>query len=238
MEKEKVKERLSKRYFGKEVKIYESERLKDIRDKDVFEKEVKIVKDFLKKSNKGKLLDVACGTGRVFPYYGNREVYGIDISEDMLAIAKKRLSSAKLKVSSADKIPFEDNYFSVVITSRFIMHTPDYEKVIKEMIRVTKRGGSIIIDFPNKYSLSYFTTKKRLSSKKGNLKYFNQFSIKEIKEIAEKNNLEIKEIKAKTFFPAKILPKNFHKMTRILNNWFTAIFPKLSTPIYVHFIKN
>ena len=187
--KKKIKEELAKQYFGNPARDYDYKRTKDIRDCDVIEREIEITKKFLLNSKKGKILDVACGTGRLFPFYGKREIYGIDISKDMLKIAKKKFPGAKLVVSDAEKIPFKPNYFPVVITSKFIVHTPNYEKVIKEMNRVVQPGGSIIIDFPNKRSLSYLPTKMRLLT--GELRYFNLFTFSKIKSIAKKYNLEI-----------------------------------------------
>lgn len=237
MEKNKIVERLSNRYFGDEVKVYEETRLEDKRDRDVFSREIEIVKKFLSDSINGPLLDVACGTGRVMPHYGKREISGIDISKDMLKIAKKRKPSAKLKVADATEIPYDDETFSVCITSRFLMHTPDYSIILREMARVTKKGGSIIADFPNKNSLSYFTTKYRLYRKIGDLKFFNLFSYSEIEKLAKKNNLKVMDIQAKTFLPAKILPVKFSNFTKFLNRFFVNLFPKISTPMYVRFVK-
>jgi ubiquinone/menaquinone biosynthesis C-methylase UbiE len=233
--KKKIKNRLDSRYFGIEAKEYDYSRVEDIRDRELFKKEAEIIKRFLKKCKKGAVLDVACGTGRLFPYYGKRIIYGIDISKDMLKIAKKRGKKAKLKVADAENIPYSSNKFPVVITSRFICHTPYYEKAIKEMARVTRPGGCILIDFPNKHSLTYFTTKIRLALRK--LKYYNLFTYPQIKKLAEKNNLEIKDIKTKAFFPTKIFPKKFHKLSKKLNEKLAQLFPYLSNPLHVRFEK-
>jgi ubiquinone/menaquinone biosynthesis C-methylase UbiE len=235
VDKKRIKNKLDKRYFGREAEEYDTLRIKDIRDKEVFEREAEILKEFLKKCKKGPILDVACGTGRLFPYYGKRKIYGIDISKDMLKKAKKRSKKAVLKTSDAEKIPYPSNKFLVVITSRFICHTPYYEKVIKEMVRVLKPGGCLLIDFPNKYSLTYFPTKFRLLTKK--LRYYNLFTYSQIKDIAKRNNLEIEEIKTKAFFPPKLIPKRFHNFTRKINEKLSRIFPLISTPLHIRFIK-
>ena len=235
--KEKIKKRLSTRYFKKEAKDYDEIRLKDFREKDIFAREIEIVRKFLKNSKKGLILDVACGTGRVFPFYENRQIYGVDISKDMLAKAKRRVPTAKTFVGDAEKLPFKSEMFSVVITSRFIMHTPEYEKAIKEMARVVKPGGSLIIDFPNLYSLSFFSTKIKLTLKIGRLKYYNLFTYGQIKKISKKNGLTIKEVESKAFFPPRILPENMHKFTKLLNSLFTRFLPLLSTPMYIRFEK-
>ena len=206
MEKKKlVVDKLSKKYFNKIADSYDSSRIDDVRERDILNKEFKIVKRFLKKSKSGKILDIACGTGIVFPYYGDRAIYGVDISKDMLKYAKSRTPKAKLKIADAKNIPYKDNTFSVVITSRFICHTPEYEKIIKEMTRVVKPGGSLIIDFPNKYSLSIITTLIRLWT--GKLAHYNLFSFSQIKKIAKSNNLKVEEVMAKAFIPPKIFRK-------------------------------
>jgi ubiquinone/menaquinone biosynthesis C-methylase UbiE len=65
--KKKIKNRLDSRYFGIEAKEYDYSRVEDIRDRELFKKEAEIIKRFLKKCKKGAVLDVACGTGRLFP---------------------------------------------------------------------------------------------------------------------------------------------------------------------------
>ena len=235
MEREKIKKRLAKYYSGEKAREYDHQRSKDIRDRDILDRETEIVEKFLSHSKEGKILDIACGTGRIFPFYRKREIFGVDISKDMLKIAKKKNPESHLKIGDAENLPFRSDSFPVVITSRFICHTPEYIKVIKEMTRVTKKGGSLIIDFPNKHSLSFFTTQFRIL--KGKTKYYSFFTYSDIKKIAKENNLEIAEIEGKAVISAKIFPKKMHRFIKILNNLFVIIFRRLSYPLYVRFIK-
>lgn len=236
--KEEIKKKLAEHYRGKEAEIYDKERMIDVRSRDIFERDIEIIKRFLSHSKKGKLLDVACGTGRAFPFYGKREIYGVDISEEMLKQAEKLRAKAEikeLKVCDAEKLPYKDETFSVTTTSRFICHTPNYKKVIKEMARVTQKGGSLIIEFPNKYSVSYLPTKIRLLT--GKLRNYNLFSLAEIRRIAEENNLDIAEKEAKVFITPKFFPRIFHKKVKKLNKLLVRLFPNFSYPYYVRFIK-
>ncbi|MEM3405616.1 MAG: class I SAM-dependent methyltransferase [Candidatus Pacearchaeota archaeon] len=233
--KKKIKEELANQYFGKEAEEYDYVREKDPRRKAVIEIQKEITSSFLKDTGKKNILDVACGTGRFFGLYTPREIYGIDISPDMLKQARKKKGVKKIVIADAEKIPFPNNMFDVVITSQFIMHTPFYMKVIKEMVRVAKKGGSIIIDFPNKYSLSYLSTKIRLL--KGKLRYYNLFTKKQILKIAKDNNLEIKQIRGTVIFSPMFLPKSFTKLSIKLNSFLLKLFPELSYVYYVHFIK-
>ena len=187
--KNTIKQELSKAYFGKESKNYDYKRSKNKKSRYILERKTNIIKKFLKIEKGQNILDVACGTGRFFYLYGSRKIYGIDLSKDQLAEARKKDKKAILKICDAEKICYPDNKFDVVITSQFIEHIPQYNQVIKEMVRVCKKGGVLIIDFPNKHSLTYLPTKIRLLL--GKLRWLNLFSKKDIQKIAKDFNLEI-----------------------------------------------
>jgi len=114
-----------------------------------------------------KVLDVATGTGAQ-AYELARLGYdtiGIDLSPEMLEQAKKKISSQlKLKFQQADgtNMPFKDNSFDASTIS-LGLHDMPYEigiLVLKEMKRVTKNNGDIlIIDYmePKKHWISKFS---------------------------------------------------------------------------------
>jgi ubiquinone/menaquinone biosynthesis C-methylase UbiE len=73
----------------------------------------------------------------------------------MLAKAKENLEGVELKKGSATKIPYPDNYFDLVVSSEVIEHVPNTKKALKEMIRVTKPGGNLIIIDKNKFAFHW-----------------------------------------------------------------------------------
>ena len=90
------------------------------------------------------LLDVGCGTGR-----GVRaaldlgyDAVGLDISADLLAIARKELSipEDRLIHGDATKLPFPDSRFDVSCILGALHHSAQPHKIIGEMIRVTKKA--------------------------------------------------------------------------------------------------
>ena len=100
-----------------------------------------------------KVLDVGCGTGNNLMLYRQTgcSVYGIDLSPSMLEIARTKLAEgAELQLGDASKMPYQDNFFDLVITM-FALHEMSSEirpLVMTEMIRVTKQEGKVlIIDF-------------------------------------------------------------------------------------------
>lgn len=106
---------------------------------------------FTKAQRGSKILDVATGTGKQAFAFAKKgyEVIGIDISEAMLNVAKNKnkYKNAKFEVADATNLPFEDNCFDVSSIS-FALHDMPLsirEQVLKEMVRVTKPQGIIVI---------------------------------------------------------------------------------------------
>ena len=100
-----------------------------------------------------KVLDVGCGTGVHLEYYQNAgcEVYGIDPSEAMLAVARRRLGDgAQLHHGSAAEMPYQDGHFDLAVCM-LALHEMDPElrlQVARETARVVNPQGRILwIDF-------------------------------------------------------------------------------------------
>ncbi|MGS2761409.1 methyltransferase domain-containing protein [Sinomicrobium sp. M5D2P9] len=101
-----------------------------------------------------QILDVGCGTGddtrRMAELTGKAgKVTGVDISENMVAMARTRHGGTGLPVeyvtASADKMPFKDASFNSCRMERVLIHVENPGKVIDEIIRVTKPGGRVTI---------------------------------------------------------------------------------------------
>lgn len=100
----------------------------------------------------GKVLEVGVGTGISLSYYRKEhEVHGIDISPDMLNRAQQRVDKGKLsQVSSlsimdARELEYEDGTFDAVVAAYVMSVVPEPQRVIREMERVVKPGGDVVI---------------------------------------------------------------------------------------------
>jgi len=109
------------------------------------------VVDFTGARNGAKILDVGTGTGKQAFAFAKRgyDVTGIDLSEAMLKVAvkKNKYGNAKFIVADASHLPFKDSSFDVSSVS-FALHDmilPIREKALKEMVRVTRRDGIIVV---------------------------------------------------------------------------------------------
>jgi ubiquinone/menaquinone biosynthesis C-methylase UbiE len=100
-----------------------------------------------------RVLDVGCGPGNtaclIAEQYGAR-VHGIDISEVMIAKAKERarrqglMDKVEFRVGDAFQLPFEDDWFDVVIVESVLTPLPgDKKQALAEIVRVIRPGGRI-----------------------------------------------------------------------------------------------
>jgi phosphatidylethanolamine/phosphatidyl-N-methylethanolamine N-methyltransferase len=100
----------------------------------------------------GRVLEVGVGTGISLPLYApNVHVFGTDISEAMLAKAKRRVAEQRLQnieglaVMDAEKLEFADNSFDVVMAQYVVTAVPNPEVALDEFARVLRPGGELII---------------------------------------------------------------------------------------------
>jgi ubiquinone/menaquinone biosynthesis C-methylase UbiE len=123
--------------------------------------------DFLELTPGDCLLDVACGSGEFAIFCAERidSVQGIDISENMIALAEKQAGisgahNARFTCHPVEQIPFDDRTFSAVICKSAFHHFEDGQKVFREMLRCLKPGGKIsvqdIVAYDNNKIDSYF----------------------------------------------------------------------------------
>lgn len=96
------------------------------------------------------ILDVGCGTGQTLAYLAknfSNPLYGIDQHQDMLVKAKKRLnnlSSITLLQATAESLPFDDQYFSLILSESVTAFT-NSEKTLREYFRLLKQNGQLIL---------------------------------------------------------------------------------------------
>lgn len=97
-----------------------------------------------------RVLDVACGTGAVAREALGRvgpegEVRGVDLSPDMLAVARRNLPGLDLREGRAEELPFEDGSFDAVLCQFGLMFFEDRQQALREMVRVLRPGGGVSV---------------------------------------------------------------------------------------------
>jgi demethylmenaquinone methyltransferase/2-methoxy-6-polyprenyl-1,4-benzoquinol methylase len=130
---------------------------------------------FLKESNPKTILDVATGTGDFAIQalaLNPDKITGIDISEGMLDVGRKKLKERSLGnrieliYGDSEKLPFQENNFDAVTVAFGVRNFENLEQGMKEIYRVLKPGGRVVVlefskprTFPFKQVYHfYFTT--------------------------------------------------------------------------------
>ncbi|MCH4815801.1 MAG: class I SAM-dependent methyltransferase [Saccharolobus sp.] len=147
-----------------------------------------------------RVLDVGTGFGRNVKFLAKliplpREIWSIDADEDSIKRVKDELEREKIaegihfKHGLAENLPFEDNYFDYTISVMLLHHMSSIENGIKEMLRVTKNDGMVIIvDYTPEAHTLHFTTPHSKSD------FFDHEKVVEIvRNLC--NNYEIKDFK-------------------------------------------
>jgi len=99
---------------------------------------------------RGRVLEVAIGTGQNLRYYRiDCEIIAVDVSGEMMKVARER--GAKLNVNvrfalaDAEAMPFRDRCFDTVVSSLSTCTFPNPSRALREMVRVTKLSGKILL---------------------------------------------------------------------------------------------
>ncbi|MGH7780147.1 MAG: class I SAM-dependent methyltransferase [Candidatus Binataceae bacterium] len=100
-----------------------------------------------------RVLEVATGPGHVALAFAKvcREVVGVDLTIAPLTIARRMrdergITNAHFELGDADRLPFGDGEFDVVVCRFAVHHFDQPEKVIAEMARVCRPGGTVAIE--------------------------------------------------------------------------------------------
>ena len=111
-----------------------------------------------------KILDIGFGTGWLTAEFQKKAkmVYGIELSKSSLKISKYRFKNCKnvnLRIASAEKIPFKENFFDFVSSYGVLHHTSNDFKCYKEIHRVLKPGGKCFLMLYRKGGPKYWWSK-------------------------------------------------------------------------------
>ncbi|XZF13294.1 class I SAM-dependent methyltransferase [Chitinophagaceae bacterium MMS25-I14] len=112
------------------------------------------------------VLDAGCGTGdllKEMKQAGFGKLYGIDISDSMISIAKDNCRDGvnegriNLQVGSVLELPFENDKFDIVICSGLVEYLSDDAGWTKEVKRVLKKDGILVLNVTNKIAVRRWT---------------------------------------------------------------------------------
>jgi ubiquinone/menaquinone biosynthesis C-methylase UbiE len=102
---------------------------------------------------RSKVLDIGCGDGSsLLPFlrssFPGENLYGVDIRPELIRSAQKRFPMLQVECADAAKLEFADQEFDIVHECMIFLQITDddlSERIAREMLRVTKRGGFLVI---------------------------------------------------------------------------------------------
>lgn len=104
----------------------------------------------------GRLIDVGCGTGNGLIIFHKRfgvSAVGVDVSSGMLDLARAKIERCDLPIElhlmDGETLPFDDGSFDAGVSFEVLEHTPHPARLLSELARVVKRGGTVIVTTPN-----------------------------------------------------------------------------------------
>lgn len=95
-----------------------------------------------------RILDVGCGTGVIANELARRTrgtVLGVDINAEMLALARRPTSRSRYETANALDLPYPDGHFDITTCHFTLMWVHDPALAVREMARVTRQGGHVLI---------------------------------------------------------------------------------------------
>lgn len=185
------------------------------------------------------VLDCGCGIGRMLRFLSHRynHVYGVDVSVDMLKTVYKNKRNITVIASDAQGMGFKDKSFDMVICKGSLHHLNYPDKAIKEISRILKKDGFLIVSEPcrdniiwRKMGLLYVKFSKRFSN------HHRLFYSKTLKRMMAQNGFEIQKIRYLGFiaFPLCGIAHQFPIMKFIP---FNCVFTKILIKIDEIFMK-
>ena len=98
-----------------------------------------------------KVLDLGCGVGLYTKILIKKraKVKGFDISEKEIEIARKENPNVEFIIGNAERMPYKNNEFDIVLAALVMEYFKDWDKVLKEVRRVLKKDGIFIFSIGN-----------------------------------------------------------------------------------------
>ena len=154
--------------------------------------------DFFRMNENDTMLDVACGTGEFSIFVAKKVKYvlGIDISDEEIKLANEQAESnnvtnVKFICHNVEKIPCDDNSYSIAVCKSAFHHMQNYSQVFLEMLRCCKNLGRVgiqdIVAYDDKKTNDFFEGMEKAID----ISHNSALSLESIVDLFKANDLKI-----------------------------------------------
>ena len=162
-----------------------------------------------------RLLEVGCGIGTDLVRFakGGARVTGIDLAQTAIDLARKNfelngVAAEELRLANGEALPYADASFDAVYGHGVVQYTADAPKLIREMHRVLKPGGTGIFMVYNRVSwLNALSKVMKVALEHEDAPVLKKYSIAEFRELL------------KPFSEVRIVPERFPVKSRLHKGW-------------------
>lgn len=236
-------------YYDKDANNYEYKRFSSMTGiyNDLVHKE--IVLGFNDSWKNKLILDLCCGTGRFSVELAKRgaTIISADFSCEMLNSLNHKVKSSSQLIDNifplqidAHKLTLKDDIFDVCVCITAIHLISDYENILKEISRVLKPNGFLIINFPNMLGF-YFPIATYVNLTKKSIQkdvYSKWFTYAELKNAFLNVGLNVVDVKGNMVFPTNT-PRIFFEVLKKIDKISRQSFVKyLSGSLFIKCIKS
>lgn len=115
-----------------------------------------LINSAIVEKNPAEILDIGCATGVGFKGLKNfdfKKIYGVDFVDEFIELFNRRGMTGTTADITLNSLPYESEKFDMVICNSILEHTLNPAHLVKEISRVMKPGGTLIIAVPNATSI-------------------------------------------------------------------------------------
>lgn len=112
--------------------------------------QAELISEFGEIAHDSRVLDLGCGPGQLSDALSRvaGEVRGVDFAEPMVAAAQRSFPHLTFQVANGEQLPYDDSIFDVAVCNYTAHHLARPEVVFREMLRVLRPGGRVVIIHP------------------------------------------------------------------------------------------
>lgn len=102
--------------------------------------------------HRDKVLNIWARTGEATPYLRDQcqtiDLFNLEVSPNFILLAKERFPNENFQETDLSSLDFQDEFFDTVLSLETLEHTPDPERFLSEIYRVSKKDGILIMSVP------------------------------------------------------------------------------------------
>jgi len=171
---------------------------------------------------KGKVLDIGCGTGDFLAeaHVSHWKTFGIEPNEKAASLTRaKGLCLAK------STMEFEDNFFDVVTMWHVLEHVPNLEEQIEELKRIIKPTGTIIVAVPNfkSFDAKYYGKYWAAYDVPRHLWHFSKTAIQKLFEVSHLKVSKVQPMYFDSFYVSLLSEKNKSGKMNVIKGLFLGL---------------